>query len=234
MGIIKYCHIDLDGLKGGQRPLNSLNHTVQTIMNSFLAAIGQFIFYAVSIYVWIIVIRVLLTWINPNPYTPVMRFLSRATDPLLNWARRTMPLTLGGLDFSPILAILALHLLGAVVGRWLWNMGLGAPAMILLPQVAMALINLLYSITWLLIVIMALRLIMSLVHPSPYNMLVQIIFGVSEPILAPLRRLFPPGPGGLDLRPLVVLILTILIQQMVLGSLAGAVLGWAGGLLGAP
>ena len=202
-------------------------------MNSSLVAVGQFVYYAASIYVWLVVIRVLLTWINPNPYTPVMRFLTRATDPLLNWARRAMPLTLGGLDFSPILAILVLNLLGVIVGRWLWNMGLGAPAMILLPQAAMALIGLLDSIAWLFIIIMVLRLIMSLVHPSPYNMLVQIVFGVSEPILAPLRRFFPPGPGGLDLRPLVVLILIILIQQMVLGSLAGAVMGWAGGMFGA-
>ena len=202
-------------------------------MNNFLVAIGQLIYYGATIYVWIVVIRVLLTWINPNPYTPVMRFLSRVTDPLLNWARRAMPLTLGGLDFSPILAILMLNLLGVIVGRWLWGMGLGAPAMLLLPQVAMALISLLDSIAWLLIIIMVLRLIMSLVHPSPYNMLVQIIFGISEPILAPLRRFFPPGPGGLDLRPLIVLVLTVLVQQMVLGSLAGAVMGWAGGMVGA-
>jgi len=194
--------------------------------SSVLILLGQFIYYAVNIYIWIIVARVLLSWVSPNPYTPVMRFLIKITDPLLLWARRVIPLTLGGLDFSPILAIIILQLGGSVLGRWIWAVGEGSPASVLLPILAFALISLISSLAWLLIIIMGLRLIMSLVHPSPYNILVQIVYGLSEPLLAPLRRFFPPGPGGFDSRALVFLLILILLNWVILYSLAAVVGGW--------
>jgi YggT family protein len=54
---------------------------------------------------WIIVIRALISWVNPDPYNPIVRFLYSATDPLLYRVRRMIPLNFGGIDFSPILVI---------------------------------------------------------------------------------------------------------------------------------
>lgn len=187
---------------------------------------GNAIYLAVNIYVWLIIARVLLTWINPNPYSPVMRFLSALVDPVLNRARNIMPFTLGGIDFSPVLVIIAIGLLGFVLGKGLSLIGQGAPVTVLAPLLAMAAVSFIDSIAWLLIVIMAARLIMSLVNPAPYNPLVLIVYGLSEPLLAPLRGFFPRGPGGLDIRALVFLLIVILAQQVLLKSLFALVGAW--------
>jgi len=194
--------------------------------NSILPTLGQVILYGSMIYTWLIVIRVALTWINPNPYSPLMRGLAWVVDPVLTRARRLCPLTLGGLDFSPVLALIAVHLVGSVLGRWLWGVGLGAaPASLFFNLAAGELLNLLQSLVWLVILLMFVRLLMSLARPSPYNIIVQVVFSLTEPLLAPLRRAFPPGPGGLDLRPLVFLLILLLLQFVVLGSLAAAIPG---------
>jgi len=194
--------------------------------NTFLDTLGLLIYYGTVVYVFIIVLRVLLTWINPNPYSPAMRFLSRLADPYLNRARRWFPLTLGGIDFSPLLATLILYLVGTVLGIWLRCLAQGLPFLMIVPLTALGLIKMLDSIAWLLLVVMTIRFIMSLVHPSPYNIIVQVIYGMTEPLLSPLRRWFPPGPRGMDWRPLFFLLATLLIKWVVLGSLALATTRW--------
>ena len=197
--------------------------------NALLTTLGQVIIYGSVVYIWLIIIRVALTWINPNPYSPLMRFLSRASDPVLTKSRRLLPLTLGGLDFSPVLAIIVIRFVGSLLGRWLWGLGMGAPAPALFFTLAAGeILNILSSLAWLVIILMFARLLMSLVRPSPYNIIVQVIFSLTEPLLAPLRRAFPPGPGGLDFRPLVFLLIMLLLQFVVLDSLAAALTGGAG------
>ena len=194
-------------------------------INPVLVGLGKFIYYGSWVYLWLVILRVGLTWINPNPYSPLMRFLSRAADPVLNRARRVCPLILGGLDFSPLLALIVIRFSGAVLGMWLWDMGRGAPPAWIVFLVASELLQLLHSLTWLLIIIMAIRLLMSLTRPSPYNLIVQLVYGLTEPLLAPLRRFFPLGPGGLDFRPLVFLLILLLLEFVVLGSLGLALKG---------
>lgn len=201
-------------------------------VNTFLDTLGLLIYYGTVIYVFIVILRVLLTWINPNPYSPAMRFLSRLADPLLNRARRWFPLTLGGLDFSPLLATLVVYLAGTVLGIWLRCLAQGLPVLMIAPLVALGLIRMLDSIAWILLVVMAIRFIMSLVHPSPYNIIVQVIYGITEPLLAPLRRWFPPGPRGMDYRPLFFLLVAILIKAVVLGSLSLATARWMSAMSG--
>jgi YggT family protein len=70
-----------------------------------LATILDYVLYA---YMWIIIIRALLSWVNPDPYNPVMRFLYSVTEPVLYEVRRRIPISFGGIDFSPMLVILAL------------------------------------------------------------------------------------------------------------------------------
>lgn len=195
---------------------------------SMIALLGNVIYLAFNIYIWIIIARVLLTWINPNPYSPVMRFLSKLVDPVLNRARKILPFTLGGIDFSPILAIIVIGLLGFVLGKGLILIGHGAPISVLLPLMTMAALSFIDSIAWLLIILMIARLVMSMVNPAPYNPLVLIVYGLTEPLLAPLRGLFPRGPGGFDLRALIFLLIVLLAQQVLLKSLFALAGGWIG------
>jgi YggT family protein len=77
---------------------------------------------ALTIYLWMIIIRALLSWVNPDPYNPIVRFLHTATDPVLyrvrGWMIRT-GLMVGGLDLSPIVVILAIYFLQAFLVRTL-------------------------------------------------------------------------------------------------------------------
>lgn len=191
-----------------------------------LVIFGNALSFAANIYIWIIIARVLLTWINPNPYSPVMRFLSKLVDPVLNRARKMLPFTLGGIDFSPILAIIVIGLLGFVLGKGLVLIGQGAPVTVLAPLLAMAVISFIDSIAWLIIILMIARVVMSLVNPAPYNPLVLIVYGLTEPLLAPLRGFFPRGPGGLDFRALVFMLIAVLAQQVLLKSLYVLVGSW--------
>jgi YggT family protein len=67
----------------------------------------------INIYMWIIIVRVLISWINPDPYNPIVQFLRGITDPPLEAMRRIMPRFLWstGLDFTPLLLILLLQVI---------------------------------------------------------------------------------------------------------------------------
>jgi len=77
-----------------------------------IALILDFLFGA---YKWIIIIAAVVTWIRPDPYHPVVRFLYAATEPVLYRVRRLLPFVMmGGFDLSPIVVILALQFIGQV------------------------------------------------------------------------------------------------------------------------
>lgn len=78
------------------------------VIGNFLAAVASVLSMLLSAYMWIIVIRALISWVNPDPYNPIVRFLHSATDPLLYRVRRLIPLNFGGIDFSPLLVIAAI------------------------------------------------------------------------------------------------------------------------------
>lgn len=78
------------------------------ILGNFFEAIAAVLQMVLQLYMWIIVARVVLSWVNPDPYNPIVQFLYRITDPLLNKVRRWIPIHGGGLDFSPIIVILTI------------------------------------------------------------------------------------------------------------------------------
>jgi YggT family protein len=67
----------------------------------------------------VVIARALVSWVNPDPYNPIVRFLHNATDPLLYRIRRLIPFQLGGLDFSPIVLLLALSVVQQVLVNFL-------------------------------------------------------------------------------------------------------------------
>jgi YggT family protein len=77
-----------------------------------LAAILNFLFGA---YMWIFIIAAIVSWVRPDPYHPIIRFLYAATEPVLYRIRKFLPFVMvGGFDLSPIVAILALQFIGQV------------------------------------------------------------------------------------------------------------------------
>jgi YggT family protein len=87
------------------------------IVANFILGLARVLDVALSVYLWLIIIRALLSWVNPDPYNPIVRFLNRVTDPLLSWIRRKLPLVYGGIDLSPMIAILAIYFLQVFLVR---------------------------------------------------------------------------------------------------------------------
>ncbi len=75
------------------------------ILANLLNAVAYILEFSINIYMYIIIARAIISWVNPDPYNPIVRFLYKSTDPILNRVRRIMP-DLGGLDISPIIVIL--------------------------------------------------------------------------------------------------------------------------------
>lgn len=73
-------------------------------------------------YLWIVVARALVSWVNPDPYNPIVRFLYGATEPVLYRIRRAMPLSAGGFDFSPIIVFVAVVFLQRFLVRSLYDL----------------------------------------------------------------------------------------------------------------
>jgi YggT family protein len=72
----------------------------------FLKAVAEVLYWGLEIYMWLIIARAVISWVTPDPYNPIVRFLYNVTEPVLSSLRRQLPLVYGGLDLAP-LAVLA-------------------------------------------------------------------------------------------------------------------------------
>ena len=80
------------------------------VLGNFLIALANVLNIALTVYLWVVIIRALISWVNPDPYNPIVTFLRRATDPVLEPLQRIIP-PAGGIDFSPIALILLIYFL---------------------------------------------------------------------------------------------------------------------------
>jgi YggT family protein len=94
------------------------------IIGNLLLAIAVVLDYALNIYMWIVVISALLSWVNPDPYNPIVRFLHTATEPVFYQIRKRLPFNFGGLDISPVIVILGIIFLQTFVVRSLQGLAL--------------------------------------------------------------------------------------------------------------
>jgi len=71
---------------------------------------------------WIVIARAIISWVNPDPYNPIVRFLYSATEPVLYRIRRLLPLYAGGIDFSPIIVFVAIIFLQRFLVQSLYDL----------------------------------------------------------------------------------------------------------------
>jgi len=76
------------------------------IIGNFLSATAQILKIVLELYMWIMIIRALLSWVNPDPYNPIVQFLNNITEPVLYRVRQLIPMSGVGIDFSPMIVIL--------------------------------------------------------------------------------------------------------------------------------
>src|SRR5213080_4655255 len=103
------------------------------LLENFIQAIAFTLDSLLSIYFWIVLISALLSWVNPDPRNPIVRFLYSVTEPVLYHIRRRLPFVVaGGLDLSPLVLMIGIQFAKMLVVKSLYDLSLrvsGMPGM---------------------------------------------------------------------------------------------------------
>jgi YggT family protein len=78
------------------------------ILGYFFMAVARVLDYVLLFFLLVILARAVLSWVSPDPYNPIVRFIHSVTEPVLYHIRRIIPLAFGGIDFSPIIVFLGI------------------------------------------------------------------------------------------------------------------------------
>ncbi len=93
------------------------------VLGNFIIAIARIISAILTILTWIIIIRALISWVNPDPYNQIVQFLYRVTEPILMPIRRILP-AMGGFDLSPIVALVGIVFIRSFLVQTLIEFGM--------------------------------------------------------------------------------------------------------------
>ena len=78
------------------------------VLSNFVIALAKIIDIVLTLYMWIVIARALISWVNADPYNQIVIFLYRATEPVLRLVRRVIPFRNIGIDLSPMIVILVI------------------------------------------------------------------------------------------------------------------------------
>ena len=93
------------------------------VFGDLLISIATILDYLLGFYKWVVIIAALLSWVNPDPYNPIVRFLYSVTEPVFRPIRRLIGYRLGPIDISPIIVILAIIFIQSFLVRTLIKVG---------------------------------------------------------------------------------------------------------------
>jgi len=82
-----------------------------SMLMEIVQGLGSIVLSLVNIYVWVIIVTALLSFVNPDPYNPVVQFLHRVTQPVYRLVRRFIKTDFNGLDLAPLVIIIALQVI---------------------------------------------------------------------------------------------------------------------------
>ena len=173
-------------------------------------AINEILVYLVqtllSLYLVTMLLRFLLQLVRADFYNPISQFIVKVTNPLVIPLRRVIP-GLGGIDVSSLLLALLLQF-AAIVALLLIN-GLSPPGVfLLLAWSVLGVVGLLVNIYFFALLAM---IILSWVAAGSRHPAIYLLYQITEPVMAPFRKVLPPM-GGLDLSPILVFVLINIIQ----------------------
>lgn len=167
----------------------------------------------VGFYLIAIMLRVLLQVVRADFYNPICQFLVRITNPALKPLRRVVPGFMG-IDMAGVVLLLIIQTLELMLLSWLTGPVLHFPGVLLLAVTE--LVRLMIYIFIFAIVVMAL---LSWVNPDPRNPVVPLLWRLTNPIMAPARQLIPAF-GGIDISPMLVIILLLFLVRLLLDPLS--------------
>ena len=152
-----------------------------------------------GLYILIVMLRFLLQWARADFYNPISQFIVKATQPPLKPLRKFIP-GIGGLDMAALIFMLVLKFveLWLVTGLLGMSPQIGGLAILSIAELLGQLINVfIFSIL--------IQVIISWVNPGMHNPVMGLLHSLTEPLLAPARRVIPPI-SGLDLSPIIVIV----------------------------
>ncbi|MCP4297956.1 MAG: YggT family protein [Proteobacteria bacterium] len=175
---------------------------------------------SLKIYGWMHIGAFLLSWVNADPYNPIVSFINRLTIPLWDWVRTRVPPVISPL--APYLALM-LVLFGEIAVPGLLR-SLGAT---LLEQIGLTdgvansffylligALSILNSIIWFIFLLAVIWFVLTLVNPPLNNPIVRTIMYLVDPLLTPLQKLLPRAK--IDLSPIVLAGLSFFISRLIL------------------
>lgn len=93
------------------------------IFGNIVLGLAKVLDVALNIYMWVIIIRSLISWVSPDPYNPIVQALQKLTDPVLRPIRKIVPVWKIGIDLSPLIAVLAIIFLQYALVNTLYRIG---------------------------------------------------------------------------------------------------------------
>ncbi|MCO7502840.1 MULTISPECIES: YggT family protein [Pseudomonas] len=168
----------------------------------------------VSLYLVIVLLRFVLQLVKANFYNPLSQFAVRATQPLLKPIRRVIPSVFGLDTSSLILSIVIQALLMAFVLMVTYGTFGDIPHLLMWAVIGVT--SLFLKIFWVAMIVMV---IVSWIAPGSHNPAAELAYQISEPVLAPFRKLVP-NLGGLDISPIFAFLAIQVIQSFVMPPLA--------------
>jgi YggT family protein len=165
-----------------------------------------------GLYILLVMLRFLLQWARADFYNPVSQFIVKATQPPLTSLRKIIP-GFGGLDTAALVFMIVLKF----IELWLVTGLLGMS-----PQIGglaiLSIADLLGLLITVFIFAILIQVIISWVNPGMHNPVMGLLHSLTEPLLAPARRVIPPI-SGLDLSPIVVIIVLQLASMLVVAPI---------------
>jgi YggT family protein len=176
-----------------------------------------------TIYFWIILVAILVTWVNPDPSNPIVQFLNRMTVPLWEWVRGKVPYSLQ--NFSAYIALLLVIFLGIFIpGLFITLAGMSsgevatsqAPG-ILSGYFLLGLGSVAQQLLGFLILLLLIWFFLTLINPSVNNPIVRTIYILVDPFITPIQKRLPRQ--RIDFSPLIAAGIFLLLNLFVVSGL---------------
>ena len=87
-----------------------------SLLIDIIQGLGSIVLSLINVYIWVIIIAALLSFVNPDPYNPIVQFLHRVTQPAYRLVRRFIRTDFNGIDLAPLVIIIALQVLIVILG----------------------------------------------------------------------------------------------------------------------
>ncbi|MDD5717990.1 MAG: YggT family protein [Sulfuricurvum sp.] len=85
------------------------------MMNGIVVGLGGIVHSLITVYIWVLIIGALLSWVRPDPYNPIVQIINRLTEPAYRAVRKVMPTVFNGLDLAPLILVILLQVADVIL-----------------------------------------------------------------------------------------------------------------------